>query len=528
MRQEKIECALAIDLGTSGPKSALVSTRGDLLDYEFKEVSLKLFPGGAAEQSPHEWWSAIKETAGTVIRRAGLKPEQIIAVNCATQWSGTVPVNRSGEPLTNAIIWLDSRGASYVRELVDGSLKVAGYDIFKLIKWIRLTGGCPSMSGKDPLAHILWLKRERPEIYEQTHKFLEPKDYVNLKLTGKLLASYDSIALHWVTDNRNINRIDYDPGLLKMSGLERDKLPELAPPGAVIGNILPEVADELGISRDVKVVIGSPDVQAAAVGSGAVKDFQGHLYIGTSSWITCHVPFKKTDLFHNIASLPSALPGKYFVANEQETAGACLTYLRDNLFFAQDGMGTVRPENCYTIFDDLAQSSAPGAGGVIFTPWLYGERTPIEDHSVRASFLNQSLNTTRADMIRAVYEGVAYNSRWLLETVERFIRGTMDPIVMIGGGANSAIWRQIHADVFNRTIRQVKDPIQANVRGAGLLAALALGRTSIDEIAQNTTMGELHHPDRDNRSLYDELYAEFRNIYRANRKIFQRLNSGRS
>ena len=238
-----------------------------------------------------------------------------------------------GATLGNAIIWMDARGAPYVKRITSGPLRLEGFGIDKLWTWIRLTGGIPSASGKDPIAHILFLKHEKPDIYQAAYKFLEPKDYLNLRLTGRYAASYDSITLHWVTDNRQIDRIDYHDGLLRMAGLDRDTLPDLKPAVDILGPLMPESAEALGLPPGLPVVMGTPDLHSAAIGSGAVQDYEAHLYIGTSSWLTCHVPFKKTDLLHNMAAIPSAIPGRYFIANEQETAGGCLAFLRDNILF---------------------------------------------------------------------------------------------------------------------------------------------------------------------------------------------------
>lgn len=516
---------LAIDLGTSGPKSALVSTEGDVVDSEFEKNEIILLPNGGAEQRPDQWWATILQTAKRVLEKQLVPAEDIVAICCTTQWSGTVAVDRDGQPLMNAIIWLDSRGARQVERITDGLIKIEGYAVSKLLRWLRLTGGIPSRSGKDPIAHILFIKAEFPTLYRQTFKFLEPKDYINFKLTGKIAASFDSIALHWLTDNRNLAKVDYDERLLRMATMEREKFPDLRRAVDILGPITPEVAGELGLRRDVQVVMGSPDLPCAAIGSGAVRDFEGHLYIGTSSWLTCHVPFKKTDIFHNMAALPSAIPEKYFIANEQETAGACLNYLRDNVLYHQDLLlAEARVPDVYKIFDQIAAQVPAGSNKVIFTPWLYGERTPVENHSVRAGLFNQSLQTTREHLIRAVFEGVAYNSRWLLGYVEKFIKRRMNPIHMIGGGANSNVWCQIHADVFNRTIKQVKDPIRANLRGAAFLAAVALGYMTFDDIADRTQIAGTYPPNPANRKLYDEIFKEFLNIYKANRKIYARLN----
>jgi len=346
---------------------------------------------------------------------------------------------------------------------------------------------------------------------------------LNQRLTGNFSASYDSIAAHWVTDNRRIDSIDYDESLLAMSGLERSKLPDLVPSATIMGALRAEAAQELGLPVGVPVATGTGDVHSAAVGSGAVADYDGHLYIGTSSWISCHLPFKKTDAIRNVASIPAAIPGRYMVADEHETAGACLTFLAENVLF--DGKGPhAGIENVYRHFDDVAAKVAPGAHGAMFTPWLNGERSPVDDHTIRGGFHNLSLSTSRDDLVRAVYEGVALNSRWLLGAVERFVGRRFETLAFIGGGANSDVWSQIHADVMGRRIRPVADPVLANVRGAGLLTLLALGRIGVDEIPGMVEVGRTFEPDPGAADVYDERYREFVNLYKQTKDIHRRLN----
>ncbi|MAT98371.1 MAG: xylulose kinase [Anaerolineaceae bacterium] len=520
------EFILAIDLDTSGPKVALVSPQGNVLDCEIGETDLIILPGGGAEQDPEQWWQAIKETTRKLLEKGAVSTEKIVALGCTAQWSGTVAVDGNGRPLMNAIIWMDSRGAPYVHQITNGPAKIEGYEVGKLIPWLRLTGGIPVRSGKDPIAHILFIKHQLPHIYQQTYKFLEPKDYLNLKLTGKFAASFDSITLHWLTDNRDIHNIHYNDQLIKLSTIDSEKLPDLKQAVDILGPLTPEAAQELGLPAGIPVVMGTPDIQSAALGSGALHDFQPHLYVGTSSWLTCHVPYKKTDIFHNMASLPSAIPGKYFIANEQETAGACLSYLRDNILYPDDALAReTRIPNVYPVFDQMVEQVPAGSEQVIFTPWLHGERTPVEDHLVRGGFHNLSLTATRSHLIRAVFEGVAYNSRWLLGYVEKFIKQPLNDIHMIGGGANSNVWCQIHADVLNRRIKQVQDPVEANARGVALLAAVALGLASFDTIGDDVTIAHTYEPNPANRQIYDRLFAEYLNIYKQNKGIYARLNS---
>ncbi|MHA2296846.1 MAG: xylulokinase [Candidatus Hodarchaeales archaeon] len=519
---------LAYDHGTSGVKAAIVSVHGEVIDFVFEETPLYLIGENGAEQDPDEWWKGIIESSKRLIEKQLVPVDDIIAICCSSQWSGTVAVDSDGNHLFNAIIWMDSRGAKYIHEELKGFPKISGYPVKDIIRWIRKSGGGPTLSGKDPIAHILFLKNEHPDIYEKTYKFLECKDYLNLKFTSKFATSHDSIMLHWITNTRNINNVHYDKSLIKRMKVDRDKFPELKRAIDVLGTVNRKFADEIGINPDVKVVMGSPDLQSAIVGSGAVKDFQGHVYIGTSSWVICHVPYKKTDIFHNMASLPSAIPGKYFVANEQENAGACLTFLRDNVFYDDDDERYHGNPEVYQIFDKIAETVQAGSGRVIFTPWLFGERTPIEDHAIRGGFHNISLKTRREHLIRAVFEGVAYNSRWVLTHVEAFIKKRMDPLNIIGGGARSDVWCQIYADVLNRTIRQVKNPIQANARGAALIAAVGLGYITFEDIPNLIQYSKTFKPDPENTKIYDSLYKEFLVIYKSTKAMYHRLNKFRT
>jgi xylulokinase len=511
--------ALAIDLGTSGCKVALVSADGLLRGAEFEPVDLVLVPGGGAEQDPDDWWRAVVTAARRTTNAHPTEAAAVTAVGVTAQWSGTVAVDGNGDHLGNAIIWMDSRGAPYVREMIRGPIRITGYGIGKALRWIRLTGGGPTKSGKDPIAHIAWLQAERPKVFEEAAVFLEPKDYLNLRMTGRAVATFDSISLYWLTDNRDPDRVHYDDRLLRLAGVDRSRLPDLIRATDVVGPVLPHVAAQLGIPPGTPVFGNTPDLQSAGIGAGTVKDYAAYLYIGTSDWLSCHVPYKATDLFHNIASLPSPLPGRYFVCNEQDNAGVCLDHLA-NLLIGPDADRA----SAYRAFDEAAARAPAGAGGVLFTPWLNGERTPVENSTLRAGFFNQSLSTGRDDLVRAVFEGVALNIRWLLETVERFTKRRLEPVTMVGGGACSDIWCQIHADVLRRSIRRTENPIMANARGAGLLALAAREEIETAEIPALVPISATYEPNPATGDLYREAYRTFRSIHKAIRPTYGRLN----
>lgn len=515
---------LAIDLGTSSLKLALVSVRGEVAGFTTRPLPISYLPGGGCEQDTRDWWAAICSATRELVEKKLVPVDAIIGISCTTTWSGTVAVGADDQPLMPCIMWMDSRGAPHVKQVFGGFPEVEGYNLPRLLKWIRLTGGVPGLSGKDSISHILFLKHERPEVYRATKKFLEPMDYLNFRFTGKAAASYATITLHWATDNRDLSKVQYSDALLGVLGVEREKLPDLLPAGSVLGPLRPEVARELGLSEKVQVVTGTPDIQAAAVGSGAVRDGEAHLCIGTSSWIIAHLPYKKSDLFHNMATLPSAIPNRYMLTNEQESAAGALNFLKESLLFPEDELNTPVPADVHQGFEAMAARIPPGSGGLLFTPFLNGERSPVDDRSVRGSFVNLSLTTTRAHLVRAVMEGVAFNTRWLFGFCEKFVGKRLEHLTIIGGGARSDVWCQIFADVLDRPMRQVKDPVMANTRGAAFIGAHALGKLKFEDVPDLVPIAKTWQPQPANRKLYDDHFGQFLEVYRGTSKVCAKLN----
>ena len=525
MNRQPANVILAVDLGTSGMKAALITTRGQVLGWESGPIALQLTPDGGAEQAPEEWWQAFLAAARRLLARDLAPREAIKAVCCSTQGEGTVPVDRDGRALMNCILWMDMRGAPYLQRRARGAINIAGADVFKLLRWIRLTGGMPSLTGKDPAGHMLLVRDKFPEIYARTYKFLNVLDYLNLRLTGRFAATVDSILTSWVTDNRNPDYIRYDDQLIQLSGIDADKFPEIVSCTTVLGPLKKEVADALGLATQVQVVAGSIDNTAAAIGSGAVEDYAPHLYIGTSSWIAAHVPYKKTDVSSSLASVPCAMPQRYLLTALQATAGGNLSFLRDNILYHKDEL--LPEENApdvFPIMDRIAERVPAGSNGVIYTPWIWGERAPVDDRNLRAGLYNIALNNTRADVIRAFLEGVAFNTRWLMSPVEKFIGRKVMQINLAGGGGNSDVWSQIFADVLNIEVRQVKEPIQANARGAAFIAAAGLGEIVLTDVPHLVEFRRTYQPTPQHRRLYDDRFEVFVEIYRQMKGVYRKLN----
>jgi xylulokinase len=507
-------CALAVDLGTGGPKIGLVSLTGRLAWFEHVRVETRVTDDGGAEQDAGEWWEIVTGSARRALASGAVAPERVRAVAVTGQWASRVPVDADGMPVGPCVMWMDTRGRRHSRELIGGP--VAGFEPRKLLQWVRRTGGAPSPAGADPISHLLHLQRDRPEVAAAARWYLEPVDYLTMRFTGRASASPASMLAAWLTDNRRLDRPPaYDPVLLELARVDRGKLPPLQRTGSVVGPVLKSVAAELGLPAGVQVVTGVPDLHAATVGSGAFGLYEPHLSISTTGWISCPLPRKKTDALRSMASVPGLGDGHYVLANSIDSAGVCLEWAR-----------TALGSRDYEELLAVAGTAAPGSGGVVFTPWLGGTRSPTEDRGARGGWHNLSLRATHAELVRAVLEGVACHARWLHDAVERFARRRLDPLRVIGGGARSELWCQIHADMLGRTVERVADPASAILRGAALFAGTALGEVDARSIRGLVDVDATYTPDPGNRAIYDRIYAEFPRLHKAQRGLSGRLRSG--
>lgn len=509
---------LVIDLGSGGPKVGVATMRGALLWHDMRSVVTTHLDDGGAVQDPGEWWQAVVDMTRAAMASGCVESSAIAAVSVTGQYASTVPVDAAGKPVGDCMMWMDTRGAPYARARFGG--RASGYGLRTLAAWVRRSGGAPSLSGADPIGHRLYMQNARPGVVAAARWMLEPIDALTMRFTGVAHATPASMATAWLIDTRTPSGHPvYDDELVERSGVQRAQLPPLIAGGSVVGTVLRDVAETLGLPPDVAVVSALPDLHTAALGAGATGIHQGHLAISTSSWVSSPVTAKKTDVFHQIATVPGLTDDHYLIINNHEVGGLALAWLRDGPLCSDDGVMS------FDALTGLAAAAKPGSGGVIFTPWLNGERSPVDDHHARGGFHNLSLDTGRADMVRAVLEGVAFNSRWLNEAVEKFAGTTFDPLRIIGGGAVSELWCQIHADVLNRTIQVPADPMHANLRGAALHAAIVLGHIAFNDVPDVVPLARTHHPTVGNRGVYDRLYQEFPRLYRAQSGMFRRLNA---
>ena len=458
-------------------------------------------------QDASRWWEEIRALSREVL--AEIPADRVVAVSCTGQWASTVPVDSAGEPVGPCITWLDTRGPLLAR---GDRRPVMGYAPGALVSWIRRTGGVPSPHGGDPVSHMLLIDREMPEVAAAARWYMEPVDYLTMRFTGRAVATHASMSGAWLTDNRRSSgssttrRSSAGPASTHPSsrrwsrpGRWSESCSRRSPP-----------------ARDLPDAGGhrQPDLHSAAFGTGAIGEGEAHMTISTTSWISLPFPRKKTDALRSIATVPGLDSRSYLVADNHEAAGLCLRWLRGAFTRAS------RPASSGW---SSWRRRAAGERRVIFTPWIAGERSPVDDRHARGGWHNVSASTTNAELIRAVLEGVAYNARWLNEAVERFAGRRLEPLRIFGGGAVSSLWCQIHADVMERTIERVAEPLHTNLRG-GPARRPGAGCGRSHDVRDLVPVDRVFEPDSSAGEAYGRLYAEFPGLYKAQRKMFARLN----
>ena len=379
-----MEYILAHDVGTSGCKTVLFNlgaTAGEQVVATAYETYPTYYPQPMyAEQDVEDWWKGVVKGTRHVLEKSGAKPEQVLALSFSFQMLNTIPVDKDGVPLRNCISWLDGRAWEEAEQVMR---KLGGASMFS-----TLVGAV--LSGKDLLPKYLWLKRHEPEIYQKAAAFMDCSSFILHRTTGRLVYEW-SVAS--VTGLFNLKSKTWDTTLIRLFGLDVNKFPELVRSIDQVGGLLPDAAQQMGLLAGTPVYGGAGDAMCTAVGSGAVGDGDAHIALGTSGYIGVTTARKVTGR-RGMATIQSADPTRLLLTAEGETVGASLKWAVKELYGLEPG------SEAYATMDARVDAQAPGSGSLIFTPWLYGERCPVPDESVRAAFINLGANHSRDQMAR--------------------------------------------------------------------------------------------------------------------------------
>jgi xylulokinase len=365
------------------------------------------------------------------------------------------------------------------------------------------------------------------------YKWLDVKDYLVLRSTGNFITTPDSAHLTFLYDTRP-GKPGWHKGLCKLFHVNPDHLPGVIEATDIAGDLAGQAAFEMGLEPGTPVIAGGGDASLIPVGAGCIEKYDTHIYLGTSGWVSTVLDRRKLDIKNFIASITGAIPHHYNYIAEQETAGICLEWVRDNLSLDETGLhpetaGIREPkqaiETLYRFLDQVVAETEPAAANVLFTPWLQGNRSPREDNNARGMFFNISLTTGKRQMIRSVLEGVAFHMRWMLEAVEKKVP-RQDLIRFTGGGARSAQWAQILADITGRKIEIIENADYAGPTGAAIVSGIALGKLeSVRAVKKLLSVTRTYHPRDKHKDIYDRNFAVFKDLYQMNKKLFKRLNA---
>jgi xylulokinase len=533
---------ITYDTGTTGIKTCLIeideeikiiasATAGYSL-YVEEETGVK----GGAEQDADEWWQAMCVTTDEVFRKAPeIKKEQIEGISFCSAMQGLVIVDKDGNCIRRPMTYMDQRATEELKAGIAHGLQVAGADVFKLLKCLKYTGAAP-LSVKDPVWKYKWVEAHEPENFKKIHKWLDVKEYLILRASGEFVMTTDSAFATLIYDTRKGHEGWCKP-LCNMFGINPDHLPEIKACTDKVGEVTEKAAKELGLAPGTAVFGGGGDASLIGVGAGAVEVGDTHVYSGTSGWVGTVVEKQVVDTGAMMAAIVGADPEAYNYFGELETSNKCVSWVKDHLALDEIGvyLKTHPSEvndyehiavNLYDYLEKVVERAEPGAGGVVFTPWLHGNRCPFEDPNAAGMFFNIKLETGKTELIRAVVEGICFHMRWMLERQDKKKEVTISKAVRFcGGGALGASTCQILADILQRDVEVVDSPQNIGAVGAAACIAVGLGIIpTMKDVKKLIPAKVTYHPNRENKEVYDRNYRVFTNLYKCNKKNFAILN----
>jgi xylulokinase len=498
-----MEYVIGIDLGTSSVKALLVDRDGHVIGEASESYPLIQPKSGYSEQDPEEWVAQSLNALRRLIEESGVEPADVKGISFSGQMHGLVLLDSEHKVLRNAILWNDTRTTRQCRE-IEATL---GEHLLAVTR-------NPALEGFT-LPKMLWVRQHEPELFAKAALFLLPKDYLRYRLTGELGMDYSDAAGTLLLD---VAGRRWSSEVLKAFELDESLCPKLIASTEYVGTLLPEMAERSGLLSTVQVFGGGADNACGATGAGILGAGETLCSIGTSGVILSYEETADAYYAGQVHFFNHAEPDAFYAMGVTLAAGSSLSWYRD----------TFTPGRS---FDELLAEAGDieaGAGGLLFTPYLSGERTPHADSSIRGSFVGIDLRHSKGHFTRAVLEGITFSLRESIEIL-RSAGKKIEKIVSIGGGARSELWLQIQADIFNAQVVRLKSE-QGPAMGAAMLAAAGLGWYSSLKAcaAQFLAPAASYEPTPEKVKLYNELYSLYQEVYGNTKSLNEQLAPFRS
>lgn len=502
------EFILSHDLGTSGNKASLFSTDGQLMGSRVESYDVHYFNGTWAEQNALDWWKAVCDSTRALLAATGIAPEEIKAVSFSGQMMCCLCLDRQGNPLRPAIIWADQRAQEQQRKIAE---KISDEDFYKIVGQRN--------SASYSAQKLMWVRDNEPEIYEATYKILNPKDFIVLKLTGRFCTDYSDANGVTCFD---LKKLDWSEELLSYAGIDPDKLPEIHPSTYAAGGVTKEAAALTGLKEGTPVVIGAGDGIAANVGAGSVSPGKTYGCMGTSAWIATTTEKPVYDPQMRIVCWAHAVPGLYSPNGTMQSAGGSYSWLKNTICQREQLEAKAQGVSVYDLINREIEESPIGANGVLFLPYLLGERAPRWSVDAKGAFLGLKAENTRNDMLRSVLEGVSMNMAMIFDIMRSHV--DIDEVLLVGGGAKGRVWRQIMADTLNVRVAVPAVLEEANSMGAAVIGGVGAGiYKDLSAIDRFVKVSETQEPDPAAVSAYLPIRTLFDDCYHALEPLFKRM-----
>ncbi len=499
---------LAHDLGTSGNKATLYDLEGKLICSVVSEYETFFPKANFCEQNPNDWWRAVCDSTKKLLEKSNISNSSIISVCFSAQMMGCLIIDKFGKPIRPMIIWADTR-ASMEEEMMNNKIgKKRGYEI----TGHRLSA---SYSG----AKLLWIKNNEPENYNKADKMLHAKDYIIYKLTGEIVTDYSDAS---GTNLLDINNKSWSEEIINELDINKNLLPTIYPSTHIAGKIKSDVAREIGLLEGTPVVIGGGDGSCACVGAGVVSEGKAYNVIGSSSWISFASKKPLLDTEMRTFNWIHLDENYYTPCGTMQAAGLSYKWYKD-LFADSIIKSNDSSKDIYQILNESALLSKEGANGLLFLPYLLGERSPLWNANAKGAFIGLSMTTTKNDMVRAVLEGVGYNLKIILEILESL--KPLENIIMIGGGAKGREWVQILADIWQKNLSIPKYLEEATSMGAAICGGIGVGAfKNFEVITKFNNINEIITPDATKKEIYDKMYKAFTSSYYGLYQAFEMIS----